>query len=445
MYRKEVNERSPMRVFEKSTHGGLGRGNVGLVAARPGVGKTALLVQIALDDLLRDRKVLHISHEHAVDHVRSYYDEIFHDLSVASHLEQEAAVRVDVERNRLLFSHLGHVKEGPLSARGGHTPVTKILETVAFARDIAHFEPDVIVIDGFDFDHATPESVKALRELAEKTKAELWFSAQTEGREVEVKLPGGKTAKVAAPLDRYFDLVNVMVMLEPQRDVVRLRLLKDHENPDVSDLHLRLDSHTMRVIDEDLPAQSERPKDARRFKLVAGGNKGAEAEFGRCAEKWGLHETHYTFKGHKLLDRERGVLELDEDELKKGDFSLKYVSKRLNRILSDIPQVRSILQTIWHQINAANQVFVVGAIQDDGTVKGGTGWGAELARLWRKPLYVFDQNKKAWFRWTGTAWEMSSMPTITAETFAGVGTQSLNDDGKQAIFDLFLRSFGQPS
>ena len=444
MYRKEVNERSPMRVFEKSMHGGLGRGNVGLVAARPGVGKTALLVQIALDDLLRDRKVLHISHEHAVDHVRSYYDEIFHDLSVASHLEGEAAVRLDVERNRLIFSHLGHVKEGPVSARGGHTPVTKILETVSFARDIAHFEPDVIVIDGFDFDHATPESVTALRDLAKKANAELWFSAQTEGREVEVKLPSGKPMKVAAPLDRYFDLVNVMVMLHPERDVVRLRLLKDHENPDVSELHLRLDSHTMRVIDEDLPAQSERPKDARRFKMVAGGNKGAEAEFGRCAEKWGMIETHYTFKGHKLLDRERGILELDEDELKKGDFSLKYVSKRLNRILSDIPQVRNILQTIWHQINAANQVFVVGAIQDDGTVKGGTGWGAELARLWRKPLFVFDQNKKAWFRWTGTAWEISAMPTITVETFAGIGTQNLNDDGKQAIHDLFLRSFGQP-
>jgi archaellum biogenesis ATPase FlaH len=444
MYRKEVNERSPMRVFEKSMHGGLGRGNVGLVAARPGVGKTALLVQIALDDLLRDRKVLHITHEHAVDHVRSYYDEIFHDLSVASRLEQEDAVRLDVERNRLIFSHLGHSKNEPPSIRGGHTPVSKILETVTFAREVAHFEPDVVVIDGFDFDHATPESVKALRELAKQCNAELWFSAQTQGREVDVRMPGGRVAKVPAPLDRYVDLVNVMVMLQAERDVVRLRLLKDHDNPDVSDLHLRLDSHTMRVIDEDVPATSERPKDPRRFKLVAGGGKGAEAEFGHCAERWGMHELHYTFKGHKLLERSRGVVELKEDELKKGDFSLKYVSKRLNRVLSDIPQVRSILQTIWHQINAANQVFVVGAIQDDQTVRGGTGWGAELARLWRKPLYVFDQNKRSWFRWTGAAWEIAAHPVITAETFAGVGTQSLNADGKQAILDLFVRSFGQP-
>src|SRR5688572_16452635 len=103
MYRKEVNERSPMRVFEGSMHGGLGRGNVGVVVARPGVGKTALLVQIALDDLMRDRKVLHISHEHAVDHVRAYYDEIFHDLASVMRLEEPETVRVDIEKNRLIY------------------------------------------------------------------------------------------------------------------------------------------------------------------------------------------------------------------------------------------------------------------------------------------------------------------------------------------------------
>src|SRR5512141_808210 len=110
MYRKEVNERSPMRVFEKSIHGGLGRGNVGVVAARHGVGKTPLLVQIALDDLLRDRRVLHISHEHAVDHVRAFYDEIFHDLADYRRLDAPEAVRLDIEKNRLIYSHLAPAK-----------------------------------------------------------------------------------------------------------------------------------------------------------------------------------------------------------------------------------------------------------------------------------------------------------------------------------------------
>jgi len=40
MLLKELTERSPMRVFENSIHGGLGTGNIGVVVARHGVGKT---------------------------------------------------------------------------------------------------------------------------------------------------------------------------------------------------------------------------------------------------------------------------------------------------------------------------------------------------------------------------------------------------------------------
>jgi archaellum biogenesis ATPase FlaH len=437
MYRKEVNERSPMRVFEKSMHGGLGRGNVGLVVSKHGVGKTPVLVQIALDDLLRDRKVLHISHEHAVDHVRAYYDEIFHDLAVTSKLEGPEAVKLDVERHRLIYSLMTQAMNAPMSLRGGHSSIAKILETVAFARDVAHFEPDVIIIDGFDFVHATDDAVKELASLAKQLDVELWFSGHIGPGVVPV-------GALPPPLEDHAQHVNVIVYLQPERDVVRLRLLKDHDSQDLADLHLRLDPHTMRVVDEDLLPASDRARNPRRYKLFSGGNRGAEAEFGACAERWGLTEVNFTFDGHRLLDRQRGIVLLGEDDLKKGDFSLVNASRRLNRTLSEIPLVRSILQTVWHQVTSASQVFMVGVIQGDNTVRGGTGWGAELARLWKKPLFVFDQTKRSWFRWSGSSWEIAHQPTITSESFAGIGTQNLNDDGKAAIQELFLRSFGEP-
>jgi hypothetical protein len=399
------------------------------------VGKTPLLVQIALDDLMRDRKVLHISHEHAVDHVRAYYDEIFHDLAAAAKLEAPDFVKIDVERNRLIFSLMAQSTTAPPSLRGGRSSMTRILETVAFASEVAHFEPDVIVIDHFDFEHASDDVTAELTKLAKDKNVELWLSVHTKPQ-VGVELP--------TPLDRFSAAFNVVVYLQTERDVVRLRLIKDHDNQHLAELNLRLDPHTMRVIDEDVPATSERPRDPRRYRCISGGNKGAEAEFGACAERWGLTEVNYTFDGHRLLDRARGIVQLGDAELKKGDFSLVNASKRLNRTLSEIPLVRSILQTIWHQITGATQVFVVGNIQDDNTVRGGTGWGAELARLWKKPLYVFDQSKRSWFRWSGAAWEIANQPCITAEAFAGIGTQNLNDDGRQAIRDLYLRSFGEP-
>jgi len=85
-------------------------------------------------------------------------------------------------------------------------------------------------------------------------------------------------------------------------------------------------------------------------------------------------------------------------------------------------------------------VFVVGKILDDDTVKGGTGWGAEFAKLCNKPLHVYDQDQKQWFWWNGDKWEQGN-PKIQKRHIAGTGTRFLNDAGKQAIADLFKTSF----
>jgi hypothetical protein len=399
------------------------------------MGKTPLLVQIALDDLLRDRKVLHIAHEHTVDHVRTYYSEVFHDLCETSQLEDPDAVMLEIERNRMIFSLLSDRDAVPASQRV-RSPMERIVEVVRFARQTAQFSPDVLIIDGFDPVGNGDESAKALSTLAKELNAEIWISAKTDDVPIGNKLP--------ARLEKLSAYISVVVFLAPEQDVVRLRLLKDHENTQLASLNLRLDLPTMRVVDEDVPPVTERPRDPRRFRLVSGGSRGAEAEFGACAERWGMAEVNYSFEGHRVLERQRGVIVLTENELNQGDFSLVYASKRLNRQLTDIPLVRNVLKTIWHQITNATMVFAVGVIQDDGTVRGGTGWGVELARLWKKPLFVYDQERRSWFRWGGRAWEMTQPPVISTEVFAGVGTQELTDEGRRAIAELFQRSFGEP-
>jgi hypothetical protein len=100
-----------------------------------------------------------------------------------------------------------------------------------------------------------------------------------------------------------------------------------------------------------------------------------------------------------------------------------------------------VLQGIWHQVNNGQEVYVIGKIQDDLTVKGGTGWGAEFAKLCNKPLYVFDQGQDGWFEWAGESWEANPAPTITHPHFAGTGTRFLEPNGRQAIEELFDRSF----
>ncbi len=184
--------------------------------------------------------------------------------------------------------------------------------------------------------------------------------------------------------------------------------------------------------------------DARDCILFSGGANGAEAEFGASAERHGVEEVNFTFDGHKIA-RQRGVRVLNHEELQNGDVSLAYVSRLMHRRFTDSPTIRKILQTIWYQVNNGQEIYVIGAVLEDGTVRGGTGWGAEFAKLCNKPLHVFDQDKNSWFSWTGEDWEKRSSangPLITHPHFTGTGTRKLTANGKRAIEDLLNRSFG---
>jgi hypothetical protein len=175
--------------------------------------------------------------------------------------------------------------------------------------------------------------------------------------------------------------------------------------------------------------------------LYSGAAGGAEAEFGAAAERYGIEEVNFTFEGHKDA-RRRGIRVLTHTELKHGDVSLAYVSKLMNRRYPDTDLFKKVLQSIWHQVNNGQEIWVVGSIQPDDTVKGGTGWGAEFAKLCNKPTFVFDQDRDGWFRWTGDGWTAVKDPLIAHPTFAGTGTRFLKDNGRAAIHALFARTFG---
>ena len=187
----------------------------------------------------------------------------------------------------------------------------------------------------------------------------------------------------------------------------------------------------------------DRTMDASDSILFSGGAPGAEAEFGACAERHGIEEVNFTFDGHKIV-RHRGVRVLNHEELQAGDVSLEYVSRLMHRRYTDSPTIRKVLQTLWYQVNHGQEIYVIGTILEDGVVRGGTGWGAEFAKLCNKPLHVFDQDKDQWFRWSGTDWTAlgnSTAPAIKHPHFTGTGTRTLLDNGRRAIDDLLTRSF----
>ncbi len=175
--------------------------------------------------------------------------------------------------------------------------------------------------------------------------------------------------------------------------------------------------------------------------LYSGAAQGAEAAFGAAAERRGIPEVNFTFEGHNDA-RHRGIRVLTPEELIQGDVSLSYVSRLMDREYPNTPLFKKVLQTIWHQVNQGQEIYVVGKILENQTVKGGTGWGAEFAKLCNKPLFVFDQEQDGWFRWDGLRFQAAGEPVMAHPHFCGTGTRFLAENGGRAIEDLFARTFG---
>ena len=429
MYRTEVDERSPLRVFDRSVHGGLGPGNLGVVLARAGVGKTPFLAQIGLGELLADRKVLHVSASTSVAEVRQCYDALVLDLRETSGLEDPSGAELLIERNRMIQVYRDH----SLSSE-------RLRRVMEMLTEHADFVPTTILVDGVDWELLAATELEELKDVALAAGAELWMTALTTRH-----ARSGDSELLPPPCDAFDALIDVAVHLSPRGRHVDLRLLRDHDTDDVQVTTLELEPFTMRLQDsaERSSAPPCLPK-ASECTLYSGGAHGAEAAFGIQAERFGVNEVNYSFFGREIA-RARGLTELSEAELRRGDVSLAYVSQRMGRAYSVVPEFRRLLQSIWHQVNSSGQVLVVGVLQEDGTVRGGTGWGAELARVWNKPLWVFDQERESWFHWgvLEQSWAPSDAPMLRPGGICGTGTRSLSAAGRAAIESVFEHSFSQ--
>jgi AAA domain len=228
MYRRFLNARSPLRLLEKGLHGGLGRGNLGLVLASPGIGKTSFLVGVALDDLLRGKPVLHVALDHNVQHVRDYYDTVFAALAASAHLdENHSAVRAEMDKLRRIRVY----PHGAFDAK-------RLREALALEAELGA-QPELVVVDGLDVAHRTPAELEEWAAAARDAQVEVWLTANCPSERI-AELPAA-----LRPLERCF---GVILAMEPAADAIALRALKEHDNPDVAALHVALDPKTLLLV-----------------------------------------------------------------------------------------------------------------------------------------------------------------------------------------------------
>ncbi len=231
MVKEELIKRSPVRVLEKSMHGGLGKGNIGVLASRKGVGKTACLVHIATDKLFQQKPVIHVSFSSRVDHIINWYEDIFREIARSLNLESAAEVHDEIIRNRVIMNFS---REG--------IKIEQILRSLEAMIEDGNFAAETVIVDGYTFVPSSPEDLSKFREFAARMGLEVWFSASLKGPE-----PLFDDQGFPNELKCCLGKVDVLITLRNVHGAVQLHLLKDRDFPSPEELRLTLDPTTLLI------------------------------------------------------------------------------------------------------------------------------------------------------------------------------------------------------
>ena len=225
----------PLRILEKSSRRGLGPGNMGVLIARAGVGKTACLIHFALDKIFRQERLVHVSLKEHPEKVTSYYDVICHDLIKTLNIKDDSEYRTFIDKNRMILAYLNHSFD-----------LRRLQANLKNLTEQLQFRPDALIVDGLDFEGAERELFEGLKALAQEASLEIWLSALSHRHITETNDRG-----IPHPCDELDDLFSVILHLKPETSGLYLTLLKDHGAPKTPHKSLRLDPNTFLALDEE--------------------------------------------------------------------------------------------------------------------------------------------------------------------------------------------------
>lgn len=232
MRKKEIIRRNPLRLMGYETDDILQKGGFGALMARAGVGKTAFIVQLALDKLLRNKNVLHISLTEPVEKVCLWYEEVFRNIAVQCGINRLEAFWETILPNRFIMT---------FKVDGFSVP--KLQERLTDLTEQGIFFPQLILIDGFPFMESDRKVFEDLKQVAEDHGVAVWFTVKTHRHE------GSEAEEIPLPLQNVADLFEVALELQPDGNEIHVKAIKGGPNGEGGILPLVLDPSTMLIKD----------------------------------------------------------------------------------------------------------------------------------------------------------------------------------------------------
>ena len=196
--------------YEKMPVRRLDRGEMGVLLARAGAGKTAVLTHLALGYILDREPVLHVCVDVVPDKVKLWYNELLRDIFSTTPQCNVSELLHAVEPLRFIMSFLNQT----------FSP-EKLEMGIENLRREAKFDPALIILDGLDFGRARDLFGK-IGELARRQSAPVWVSARSHRHIPDVNERG-----IPYPIDEMDDLFSSIFILEHEEAGIRLKALKE--------------------------------------------------------------------------------------------------------------------------------------------------------------------------------------------------------------------------
>jgi len=186
----------------------------------------------------------------------------------------------------------------------------------------------------------------------------------------------------------------------------------------------------------------------------SGGAEGSDTYWETIGANYGVKTKAYSYKT-KYHTSENKV-EISDTDYEEGVKEITKANRTLNRY--GIHKFMNLLARNWTQIKYSDEVFAIGTIVEPGkkgskgfynksefqVVDGGTGYAVQMAINNGRFVYVFDQDKDKWFRWSHTSLrfiEVTKPLKISYENFAGIGTREIKPNGIKAIEEVYKITF----
>jgi hypothetical protein len=206
MTAEDVIESHPLRLLEEKAN--IPGKEMSLLIARSGVGKSAALINFALASLLQGKQVLHFSAGMPSEKTHQYYQEIFTDY-LKAYPSAKGKSWEEINQNFMVVSY-----------RDPQKMIEDLDSETHTVRSSSKIKPDLVLVDGLDYDDLTSDNLNKVKEIAIKHEVKVLAS-------INIHRDPDGNIDLEAPLKVFRAFTEHVYFMEAAKDHIHFEVLSE--------------------------------------------------------------------------------------------------------------------------------------------------------------------------------------------------------------------------